>query len=309
MRYSLQEFLIYIKNNNITELPKETRDIIELLEKQVGAPEYNKTPQFKQHYNNFNKKKKSNEIEYDDWDTIRNFQPTELVKREGLDVNLYQVRKLLNMLTDKNYEKISNDISEQFDFVIKNKTENDVYVLSNLFYEISSSNLLYSHLSAKLYCNLLNKSKNLTTILNNNINNCENKVSNIKYVDPDFNYDMFCENNKTNEKLRAEFSFYTNLMKHKVIDCDNIINIVNKLFSIFDSYVESGDKKNELDEISEIMYIVIYNSYQSIKNHDENVYNNIYKKIEVIANMKVKNTPGITNKSIFKHMDLLDELI
>lgn len=57
------------------------------------------------------------------------------------------------------------------------------------------------------------------------------------------------------------------------------------------------------------MYVVIYNSYQSIKDQDENLYNNIYKKIEVIANMKVKNTPGITNKSIFKHMDLLDELI
>ena len=74
----------------------------------------------------FNKKKKSSDHLYDDWDTIRNFQPTEIVKREGLDVNLYQVRKLLNMLSDKNYDKISNDIMEQFDFVIKNKTPKSI---------------------------------------------------------------------------------------------------------------------------------------------------------------------------------------
>ena len=308
MRYSLQDFLIYIKNNNLNELPKDTLEIIELLEKQVGAPEYNKTPQFKSNYNNFNRKKKVNDNTYDDWDTIRNFQPTEIIKREGLDVNLYQVRKLLNMLTDKNYDKISNDISEQFDFVIKNKTENDVYVLSNLFYEITSCNLLYSHLCGKLYCDILNKSHNLKTILNNNVNKVENKITSIKYVDPEIDYDNFCENNKVNEKVRAEFAFYTNLMKNKVIDYNIITDIINKLFTVLDNYIEYGNKKNELDEISEIIYLVIYNSYQTIKENDCALYKKIYEKVESLAHMKIKNTPGITNKCIFKHMDLLDEL-
>ncbi len=309
MRYSLQDFFIYIKNNNISDIPKDTLEIIELLEKQVGAPEYNKTPQFKPNYNNFNRKKNAINNTYDDWDSIRNFKPTEIKKREGLDVNLYQVRKLLNMLTDKNYDKISKDISEQFDFVIKNKTENDVYVLSNLFYDITSCNLLYSHLSSKLYCNLLNKSHNLQTILNNNINKVENKITSIKYVDPEIDYDKFCENNKINEKVRAEFAFYTNLMKTKVISYNIITDIIDKLFTVLDNYIESGNKKNELDEISEIIYLVIYNSYQIIKENDSLLYQKIYQKVESIAKMKVKNTPGITNKCVFKHMDLLDELL
>jgi len=46
-------------------LPKDTLEIIQLLEKQVGAPEYNKTPQFKSNYNNFNRKKKVNDNTYD----------------------------------------------------------------------------------------------------------------------------------------------------------------------------------------------------------------------------------------------------
>ena len=309
MRYSLEDFLTYIKNNNIDKLPEETIEILSLLENQVGAPEYSKAPQFKHNVNNFNKKKKSSDHLYDDWDTIRNFQPTEIVKREGLDVNLYQVRKLLNMLSDKNYDKISNDIMEQFDFVIKNKTPNDLYVLSNLFYEITSSNLLYSSLSAKLYCKLVTKSENLLNILNNNINNSETKINNIKYTDPEINYDKFCEDNKSNEKIRAEFGFYTNLMKNKLINYKTITNIIDKLFSALDNYIESGNKKNELDEISEIIYLVIYNSYQNIKEDDNELYQTIYKKVETIASMKVKNTPGITNKCIFKHMDLLDELI
>ena len=38
MRYSLEDFLTYIKNNNIDKLPEETIEILSLLENQVGAP-------------------------------------------------------------------------------------------------------------------------------------------------------------------------------------------------------------------------------------------------------------------------------
>ena len=98
-------------------------------------------------------------------------------------------------------------------------------------------------------------------------------------------------------------------MKNKVIDYNIITDIIDKLFTVLDNYIESGNKKNELDEISEIIYLVIYNSYQIIKENDSLLYQKIYQKVESIAKMKVKNTPGITNKCVFKHMDLLDELL
>ena len=57
-----------------------------------------------------------------------------------------------------------------------------------------------------------------------------------------------------------------------------------------------------------MIYIVITNSYDKINTWSPENASGIYKKIKVIASLKVKNMPGITNKCIFKHMDLLDEL-
>jgi hypothetical protein len=311
MRYLLSDFQSYLKNNEVEELPIETNNIIMKLASEVGAPEYIKTPQFKQSFNNnfHRRRKKTGEILNDnDWDSIRNFQTTEFNKCEGLDINLHKVRKSLNILTNKNYSKILNEISEQFDMVASTKTPNDVLVLSKLIYDIVSTNVLYSTLCAELFKDLLDKSINLKNLLNQNLNDYENKIYNITYTDPEIDYDKFCENNKNNEKIRAEFLFFTNLMKNNIINYTVIDNIIINFFNILYKFVEEGNKKNEIDELSEIIYIVINNSYDIIKSNDIEKYKLIYSHIEKIANMKVKQYPGITNKCIFKHMDLHDEL-
>ena len=63
-----------------------------------------------------------------------------------------------------------------------------------------------------------------------------------------------------------------------------------------------------LDEISEIIYLVVKASSLKIKSHNVDNYDTIYSKVKQISNMKVKTLPGITNKCIFKHMDLFDKL-
>lgn len=312
MRYLLSDFQNYLNNNVLEELPVETNNLIMKLASEVGAPEYNKTPQFKQSFNNTfpRRRKKNNEVLNDnDWDSIRNFQTTEFNKCEGLDVNLHKVRKSLNILTSKNYSKILNEISEQFDIVSSTKTPNDILVLSKLIYDILSTNLLYSNICSQLFKDLLDKSINLKNLLNQNLNDSENKINNITYIDPEIDYDRFCENNKNNEKIRGEFLFFTNLMKNNIIDYNIIYNIIINSFNILDKFIQEGNKKNEIDELSEIIYIVINNSYDIIKSNDNEKYKLIYSNIEKIANMKVKTNPGITNKCIFKHMDLLDELL
>ncbi len=311
MRYLLSDFQNYLNNNVLEELPIETNNMIIKLASEVGAPEYNKTPQFKQPFNNNfqRRRKKHNEILNDnDWDSIRNFQTTEFNKCEGLDVNLHKVRKSLNILTSKNYSKILSEISEQFDIVTSTKTPNDILVLCKLIYDILSSNLLYSNLCSQLFKDLLGKSINLQNLLNQNLNDCENKINNITYIDPEIDYNRFCENNKNNEKIRGEFLFFTNLMKNNIIDYDTIYNIIINCFNMLDKFIQEGNKKNEIDELSEIIYIVINNSYHTIKSNDNEKYKSMYSYIEKIANMKVKLNAGITNKCIFKHMDLLDEL-
>jgi len=309
MRYYLTDFENYIKNNDISNLSDEIFNIIEKIANEVGAPEYSKVPQFnKNNILNKIRKKKTTDINDDDWNSIRQFQPTEFIKREGLDINIFNIRKFLNILTEKNYTTILNNISNEFDEVILSKTPNDILVLCNLFYEIVSTNIIFSNQYAKLYKDIINKSDNLYKILDKNIKLTKSKIDEISYIDPDINYDKFCENNKVNEKNRAEFTFYTNLLKYNIVSYDQIYNIIEYVILKVENFIKEGNKKNELDELSEIIYILISNSLNTIKDNDINKYNIIINYTQKISELKVKTTPGITNKCIFKHMDLLDEL-
>jgi hypothetical protein len=212
------------------------------------------------------------------------------------------------MLTDKNYNKHVNTILEQIDFVIKNNTHEEITIYCNFCYNILSSNLLYSNISAQLYKTIIQKYDRFQEILNNNINYevIKAKVLKIVYIDPNSEYDKFCDNNKLNEMLRAEFCFFTNLLKQNIISYNDIANTIINIYEIVYSYIEQKNKKNEIDEISELLYILITNSYVIIKQNDLILYNNIYANIQKIITMKKENNSEISNKCLFKHLDIQD---
>ena len=311
MRYELTDFHRILQENDIPDLPESTIEIINLLASQVGAPEYIKTPQFKKSTtNNFNvrRKKKISDIQDDDWDSIRQFHTTEFKKREGLEINLFQTRKSLNMLTNKNYDKIKESVFEQVTLVNDTKTPNDLLKLAEEIFKISSNNTLYSHIYATIFQELINNFPVFKTILDNKVILLSSQFKNINYCNPDIDYDKFCENNKNNEQVRAQCAFYCNLMKLDIISQEFIYNIIIELFTLMNEFIALNTKKNELDELSEIMYILVCHSYKSIKNNNNLNYNTILDNIEKIKNMNIKDNPGISNKYIFKHMDILDEI-
>jgi len=297
MRYTLNDFENYIKKYTIEKLFPETDLKIKLLEKELNI---------KQSENNYSTNIKKNNL--NNLNNLNNFKATEFIKKEGIDVHLYQIRKLFNMLTDKNYNKHVNTIIDQIDFVVKNNTDNEITIYCNFCYDNLSSNLLYSNISAQLYKTMIEKYSKFEEILNYNINDevIKLKIKRIVYVDPNNDYDKFCDNNKLNEALRAEFCFFTNLMKQNIISYTVISNIIIKIYEIVYNYIEEKNKKNELDEISEILYILITNSFAVIKKNDLTIYNTICCHIEKIISIKKENNSEITNKCLFKHMDIQD---
>ena len=318
LRYLLTDFNDILKDGVVNKLPEETVDLINMLAAQVGAPEYIKTPQFKNKTlingngngpgNVIRRRKKFQEIDDDEWQNMRAFQTTELKKTEGVEANLFTIRKFLNMLTSNTYDKVYEDIIEEINIVLTTKTPNDLSFLCNELFNIIIGNILYSDIYAKLYKELVTKFSIFNDILVKNLSQFENKINNIQYCDPDDDYNKFCENNKSNEYLRSISSFYINLMKEGLIEKDVICNIILKLCTIVDSMISDGTKKNELDELSELVYIMIVNSYKLIKLDNPDIAKQIIDHVSLITKIKMKERPGITNKCIFKHMDILDEI-
>ena len=310
-RYNLLDFNNILEATDLWPLSDETISIINSLVSQVGAPEYVKTPQFKKNTNmsqGIRRRRKTQELDDDDWDTIRMFQATEFEKKEGINKNIDVLRKYLNMITPNTYDKLKENIETELNNIISLNNNDDLITVANEIFKVITSNILYSDIYSKLYKDLISKYDIFMDILNENFCNLENVLNSIKYYNPEEDYNKFCENNKTNEERRALCAFYINLMKEDIIDKDEIINIILNIFSLLNSYINIKTKTNEIDELSEILHIMITNSYEKISVFNPELYKKIFDNVVTITNIKNKEKLGITNKCIFKHMDILDEI-
>jgi hypothetical protein len=131
----------------------------------------------------------------------------------------------------------------------------------------------------------------------------------IEYVDPNVDYDKFCKVNKDNEKRKALGAFFINLSINGVIPTITIINITRNLLSQIYKYISQENKKNEVDELTE--NVALFYKKEFYENEDDYEYDLIegYKITDIIvriAHSKVKDYKSLTNKTVFKFMDMID---
>lgn len=322
MIYNLDSINEILFNGFDYKLPQETLEIISNLALQVGSPDYVKTPVFQKRENPMkveppkealkkNRRNKPTEIINDaDWDTLRTFQTTKIEEKSGIMAQIDSIRVYLNKLTDKNYIDIHNKIIEIIDNVIKESISlQDMSQFSSTIFEIASTNRFYSKIYAELYSDLSTKYEMMKTTFETNFENFTDLFNNIEYVDPNVNYDKFCEINKINEKRKSLAAFYLNLMFNGIISEGQIMQITRNLLSQIYSFISQDDKKNEVDELSEtvaILYKKELYANDGGDNYDKIDGYTINQVIERIANSKVKDYKSLTNKTLFKFMDLID---
>jgi len=357
VKYTVDDFE-RIKNNGFSyTLSPETMAIIQALAEQVGAPEYIKTPQFTRvdvkegtgtgtgsgsgsgtgsgtgagsgsgsgsgagsgyQYNKKRRGPKTQEVNDEDWDAVRNFKNTLLVKKEGVGAVIDQIRKHLNKMTSKTYDNLRDCIIKDIEGLIDGILEKNANIttiadeefvaemnkIGEALFTIASGNSFYSTMYATLYKELMAKFAFMQTIFENNFQKFNTLFNDFAYCDPNKDYDKFCQNNKVNEKRRALSLFYVNLMKENLIDTSEIVKIVTLLQTNMRVAILDATNKNIVDEMTEIFYIIIVNGFEKIKDVEE--WSSLEEFINQCATFKTTSYPGITNKAIFKFMDILD---
>lgn len=325
LRYTLEQVEDIIYNGFDYQIPDEVMEKISNLTMQVGSPDYVKTPVFKKRENPMKvepvntlnssnpKKKKGNkgmEILNDaEWEVFRSFQTTKIGTKTGIDADFDAVRALINKITDKNYIDIRNKI---MDIIEKMASENTESVLSDIgtnLFDIASSNRYYSKMYADLYSDLSAKFEFIKSKYQENLERFTELFNDIEYVDPEVNYDKFCEINKINEKRKSLASFYINLMTNGIVPKEVIINITRNLLAKIYEYISLENKKNEVEELTETVAILykkqLYEDDEA-ENYEEIQGYTIDEIVDKIANSKVKDYKSLTNKALFKFMDLID---
>jgi hypothetical protein len=75
--------------------------------------------------------------------------------------------------------------------------------------------------------------------------------------------------------------------------------------------IETKDKLNEVEEITENIHIIIANIFSYIQSTITEEHHTIWKntllpQLIVISQMKIKDFPSLSNRVIFKYMDIID---
>lgn len=332
-RYTLQNFTDITFNGFDIQLPDETLAIITELSQQVGSPTYIRTPTFLKMENslkpatatstspqmlsvsgndaNFRKNKKKNirpieVLNDEDWNSIRSFQATVIEQKVGVDGQIDVIRSALNKMSEKNYEAQTTNISEVLDQLIANSaSQSDMEKIGNAIFEIASNNRFYSKLYADLYSDLIKRFEIMKTIFENNFSVFLEVFNHIEHANSEEDYNKFCKVNKDNEKRKSLSSFFVNLTINGIVTKEKLIDLTCYLLTQVVDYIKVENKKSEVDEMIENIAL-LYN-----KNWFEICRNNIYEEkfmdvIKRLAHSKSKSFPSLSQKSIFKFMDMIE---
>lgn len=280
---------------------------------------------------------KPQQIQNSEWDNILAFQKTELQKKEGVEARMDNIRSYLNKLTDKTYESMSEKLNDEIAEIFKTtgnaesrggqpstmdggESESDdlnALTLMNRvamsIFNTASSNAFYSAIYARLFKDLMGNYGVFRDVFEKNLGTFMALFDTIEYCDPKKNYDKFCDINKANEKRKAMSLFIVNLMKIGIVDKTHVLTIMKQLQELLYANIRQEGKTNEVDELSENLYIIVKNSHVDMKDakKEPEVAETFARRVEQIteiSKLKLKSKPSITNKTIFKHLDMLDEI-
>ena len=272
---------------------------IKNISQEVGSPNYIKTPIFTIKTKKTIHKKNKKSID-DSW-VNKSFKKTQIINTDTRDNKINELRLYLNKLSNKNYIEIINSIIT----ILDDLEDVNIIKISPIIFELASNNRFYSTTYSEVFSTLVTKYPILKFELQKNLDEFIMLFDKIEYIDPNTDYDKFCENNKTNEKRKSLCTFFVNLMHNNMIEEHVIVNFIWLLTSKLSCFIHEDNKKNHIDELCENIFI-LYNDnidYTKYKYIDKL---SISEYIKLIATSKSKDFKSLSNKTIFKFMDLLN---
>jgi hypothetical protein len=214
---------------------------------------------------------------------------TVIVKADNKDIF-----KILNKLSKSNYDKLSKELFEE---IVKITDFDEINKITNKIFYIASSNIFYSELFSTLYVELIKINSEFYKVFQENFMTYCEKISQIQYVSPNINYDLYCDYSKNITQLKASLTFFSNLTKAKVCSVSVITTLLNELVKLLEQEVCKEDKEYK-QELLNSVYILITECFDMLLFEPE--WQQLYLSL---MELKSKNTD---NKMKFKFMDIED---
>ena len=325
MRFTLQDYSDILFTGYAYQLPDNVTNIIKNLTNELGVViaaaaaatiSHKPEEEFKRstmHYGNKRSRIESRNKQSNDpnWKSAPQFKVTKIEKKEGVQQVLNEIRVCLNKISNKNYDQQRDAIVNCIDQVILQDSVDQIQTIAQSIFDIASSNKFYSELYAMLYKELIQKYDLFSRHIHHMINDYYVGIDSIEFVDSNENYDLYCENNKSNDKRKAMSTFIVNLMKQGIIPKVDVLELIIKLLEKVGGLVDTDDKVNLVDEITENLFILITLVAEDEYKCDGDVgvlKQRIKESVQSFSKYKVKEHKSISSRAIFKYMDIAAKL-
>jgi hypothetical protein len=245
----------------------------------------------------------------ENWKKREEFKATVIAKKEGYDNLLGDLKKFLNKLTTSNYDAQVESVIETVNSIIALDDDDDKIrtALTQavcVILHVACSNKYYSALYAKLYMRIVDIHEQFLEEKSRVCDNFLSALLEIEIVDPNEDYDRFCAMNKKNDERRAMMLFIINLYKTGGCSITDLSSIVIKINDMIHSHVTEVSYIEYTNELTEIMNIFVTNMVTEIKTNQEWAF--VKDRIVDYSKYKAKDYPGMSSRTIFKYMDMVD---
>ena len=289
-KYTIKDFNIILKHMIIENLDDDVKNKLDILCEQLVIEDKDKDK------NNYYKNKKNYNSNNLQWQSIRNFQKTKIVKND-LD---FDVRNILNKITDNNYDGQKNELINMINNISKDDNyEKKLDNIYNIIKDIIKNNIYFSIIYAKLCRQLFDINKFFLEKVIKDGKELSNYLLLIDNNKDKNNYNILCSHNKNNDQKKSILLFFVNIFKNDRENFNILTKILDEILEKFEKNIIEIEEKENNEDLTELLFIIMTN----IIDLDDKYK----KKLIEISNYKVKNYAGLSNKIIFKLMDILDK--
>lgn len=243
------------------------------------------------------------------WKKKEEFTATVIIKKEGYESCIGDLKKYLNKLTSANYDAQIESIIETMNSVMlidadETKTQECMTRMIDVLVQVACNNKYYSMLYAQVYERLAGL---YSHILDEKVRIYDNFLSSLQGIevgDPNVDYDKFCEITKKNDERRALMLFIINLYKLGGYNMQQLSHIVTVIDEMIHSHIHDSKFIEYTNELTEVMNMFVTNMVTDIKDCNEWAF--VKDRIMDYSKYKTKNYPGMSSRTIFKYMDMID---
>ena len=298
--YRIEDFsnIVYSGTALDYKLPENVLQILKALESSIVPTE---EPKPLMDANARRKQKPSVGGRVDDWNSVRSAKPVaKPAVKDGPEKVIKDIRIALNKFTNKNAD-VQTELLTQ---LIKQVPVDDISKMTDVVFDIVSSNGFYSGIYVALYKHLIAEFTFFADKLPDILGKYKDSFNNIVPVDPNVDYDAYCVYTKRNDLRKSMTTFIVNLAKQSVFQTSDIIELISHLENLVLNLAIDASQSNTIEEIVDNLYIIITESKSVLKNWSAA---NIFK-ISQLRKQDATKYAGITTRTSFKAMDIMDNI-